>query len=122
MDNEQFWTGFAAGAATAVGVFLIFGVGFWIFRPWIRMKMSGGRGSLIQILGMRLRGNQPMLVVEAYTSLIHSGAKVSLMEVESQYVANRAQIATSSDLTEFVREHKQSELTSLDGRKGDKRG
>ena len=112
MVNEQFWTGFAIGAATVVGLLLVVGVGFWIVRPWIRMKMTGGRGSLLQILGMRLRGNPTMLIVEAYTSLIHSGDKVHLMEVESQFVANRANVSSSSDLMEVVREFKRRESTA----------
>jgi uncharacterized protein YqfA (UPF0365 family) len=116
MDNE-FWTGFAAGAATAVAMLVVIGIGFLIVRPWIRMKLSGGRGSLFQILCMQLRGNSPMLIVEAYTSLLHSGDEVRLMEVESQYVANRAKITTSGDLMEFVREHKRRESVNKDRRK-----
>jgi len=116
MDNE-FWTGFAAGAATVLGIVLVAGIGFLIIRPWLRMKLTGGRGSLLRILFMRLRGNPPMLIVDAYTALLHSGEEVRLMEVESQYVANRAKILTASDLMEFVREYKRREASSEAKRK-----
>jgi hypothetical protein len=117
MDSELFWTGYVIGAASVVGLLLVVGVGLWIVRPWIRMKMTGGSGSLLQILAMRLRGNPTMLIVEAYTSLIHSGDKVHLMEVESQFVANRAKVSSSSDLMEIVREFKRRESTAENRRK-----
>lgn len=107
--NEHFWTGFAVGAVVSVSLVALLGVGFCIIRPWIRLKMSGGRGSLLSIVGMRLRGTPPLMIVDAYTSLLHSGEKVRLAEVESQYVANRAQIMDTRDLLNLVRELKRSQ-------------
>lgn len=106
MINECFIVGFIAGVVATVLVFLVFGLGFAVIRPWIRLKMSGGRGSLLHIMAMRLRGTPPMMIVEAYTSLLHSGEEVRLMEVESTYVANRTKIMDARDLLELVRNPK----------------
>lgn len=106
MINESFIAGFIAGVVATILAFFIFGLGFAVIRPWIRLKMTGGRGSLLQIMAMRIRGTPPMMIVEAYTSLLHSGEDVRLMEVESTYVANRAKIMDARDLMEHVRNRK----------------
>ena len=107
MIDEQFLIGFAFGATTMILIMVLFSLGFLVLRPWIRMKLMGGHGSLIQILAMRFRGTPPMLIVNAYTTLLHCGLKVSLHEVESQYVANRALLIEARDLIEHMKEFKQ---------------
>ena len=92
MINESFLAGFIVGVVVTALAFFVFGLGFAVIRPWIRLKMTGGRGSLLQIVAMRLRGTPPMMIVDAYTSLLHSGEDVRLMEVESAYVAHRSEI------------------------------
>jgi hypothetical protein len=47
------------------------------------------------------------MIIEAYTSLLHSGEEVGLAEVESEYVANRTTIIDARDLMAHVRESKQ---------------
>ncbi len=102
MDVESFLAGFIAGVATVAVVLLPVGLVVWLARPWLRMYFSGGKGSFIQLLGTRLRGT-PLWVVDAYVSLLHSGEVVSLREVESCYIANRATILDARDLVERVR-------------------
>lgn len=106
MINESFIAGFISGVVATVLALFVFGLGFAVIRPWIRLKMTGGRGTLLQIIAMRLRGTPPMMIVEAYTSLLHAGEDVRLMEVESTYVANRTKIADVRDLMELVRNRK----------------
>lgn len=102
--GEGFMTGVAVGAsAVLVLLALVFG-GFLIIRPWLRMLTSGGRGSLLGIVGMRLRGTPVNLVIDAYTSLIHRGEKVSLRHVESVYIAQRANIMEARDLIDHMTE------------------
>ena len=106
MINESFITGFIAGMVATVLVLLVVGLGFLVIRPWIRLRMTGGKGSLLSIISMRLRGNPPMMIVEAYTSLLHSGEDVRLREVESVYVAKRTAITDARDLMNYVRDQK----------------
>ena len=110
--SDDFLTGFVVGIAATLMAMFVFGVGFAIVRPWIQLTLTGGRCSLMQIIGMRLRGTPMSLLVEAYTSLLHSGEKVKLMEVESIYLANRPKIASAQDLIACVREFKQEEAKS----------
>lgn len=109
MADEIFFYGFAFGIAATILVFMLVGGGLLIVRPWIRLKLTGGRGTLLQVLAMRFRGTQPMRIVNAYTALLHSGVNVSLREVESHYVANRSRLVKESDLIEHVRQYKQRE-------------
>ncbi len=102
MDVESFLAGFIAGVATVVVVLLPVGLAMWLGRPWLQMYFSGGKGSFFQLLGMRLR-RTPLWVVDAYVSLLHSGEVVSLGEVESCYIANRATTFDARDLVERVR-------------------
>lgn len=106
MINIRFLTGFAFGIVTAVMLVTFLGIVFALFRPWIRLKLLGGHGSLIHIVAMRLRGTPPMLIIDAYTALLQSGEDVRLHDVESQYVVHRATIMDVRDLIEKVRECK----------------
>ena len=107
--GDGFMTGVVVGASAMLVLFAIAFGGFLIVRPWLRMLTSGGRGSMLHILGMRLRGTPVDLVIDAYTSLIHRGEKVSLRHVESVYNAQRANIMETRDLidhlTEDLRRH-----------------
>ena len=107
MINGTIIAGFVAGVIATVLVFFVFGLGFAVIRPRVQLKLSGGRGSLLQIMAMRLRGAPTRMTIEAHTTLLHSGEKVRLTEVEATYLANRGQIIEARDLVEHVRERSQ---------------
>jgi uncharacterized protein YqfA (UPF0365 family) len=110
--NENLITICAVGL-TAVAILLVAaGVGT-VLRAWLRVKLSGGRESLIHILGMRLRGAPTAMIIDAYTSLLHSGEDVRLSEVESQYIANSNRIGDARGLLEHMREFKQQQRRDL---------
>jgi uncharacterized protein YqfA (UPF0365 family) len=98
-------------------VFLMIGLGLFavmlvlflaVARPWLRAKMTGGRVSVFDILGMQLRGSPPALLIEAYQTLLMQGVKVSIGQVERDYIANRERVATAGDLAQIVREGKRA--------------
>lgn len=76
-----------------------------IFPPWLRAFLSGAPVSTLQIIGMRLRGNPPRLIVDAHITLVHSQAATSIHEVESVYLGNKDSVRTSADLVKLVTEH-----------------
>jgi len=80
---------------------------FMLVHPWIRMITHGGKGSLFSVLFMRIRGNPVSLIIDAYVTLLQSGDKVSLRDVESHYVANQAKIMMASDLVASIRDDSQ---------------
>lgn len=104
MDAKSFIFGLVAGLVLAVVLYWISTV-FSIFRPWLQILMSGGKASIFQILGMRMRGSNVKLVTEAYIMLVQRGQKVSLSQVESQYIARKNVIMESHDLTQLVEQN-----------------
>jgi uncharacterized protein YqfA (UPF0365 family) len=100
---------FLAGVACGFALTFVLWVGFKLVSPWLRAITSGGRVTMLQIIGMRLRGNPPRLLVDAYLSLLHSGEKARMSEVESQYIAHRGQVGSAMDLVNIVRASKRSE-------------
>jgi len=54
------------------------------------------------IVGMRLRGTPPELIVDAYVSLVKRGETVDWSIVEATYLAHRRANMTSSELAGLV--------------------
>ena len=94
---------FIAGCAAGIVGILVIALAFAIIRPWVRMKTRGGKGSLPYVLYMRLRGNPVLLIIDAYTGLMHSGVITTLREVEAHYVANQSRVMTAEDLIASIR-------------------
>jgi hypothetical protein len=92
---------FALGYVACMLTLAPLAIAWWIAGPWLRVFLSGGRASLIGIIGMRLRGSPVRLVLDAYLALVQQGKQVTLAEVESAYIANRARIFTPADLLGF---------------------
>lgn len=104
MDEKSFFIGVFAGLILAIFLYWLFSF-FNIFRPWLQIFLSGGRTSVFQIVGMRLRGSDVKLVTEAYIMLVQRGKKISLSEVESQYIARKQTIMSSQDLMQLVEQN-----------------
>src|SRR5262245_7627910 len=78
-----------------------------LFLPWMRAFLSGAPVMVIQLLGMRLRGVPPRLIVDALVMLVHRGyphepARSRL--AESVYLAHRVRIQTPDQLANMVEE------------------
>lgn len=84
-----------------VGSLAVFLLGF---RVWLRAFLNGGRVSVIDILGMRLRGNPPGLLVDALLVLQHRGVEASLPDVESTYLAHTGMPLSPIELAELVQQ------------------
>ena len=101
MDN-------AVGAilAALLGLFiLLFAIVFFFmaFRPWLRALLYGTPVSVFQIMQMRLRGNPPMLLVQAYIKLRRAGMPVTIRDVEAAYVDAKTRISTTEQLVELMK-------------------
>ena len=99
MDPFSFLIGFVAG----IVVMVIFLTVMLLFRPWLHAFCSGAPIPMPVIIGMRLRGNPPKLIIDAYITMIHSGETIKIMEVESTYIAHKNQITDSNSLVQLVR-------------------
>ncbi|MFM7070855.1 MAG: flotillin-like FloA family protein [Planctomycetota bacterium] len=72
----------------------------WVIKPWLRAFMHGVPVSLFHILGMRLRGNPPTILIDAYIKLHRAGDEVTLAELEHTYIDSRSRILSDLDLVE----------------------
>jgi len=99
--------------ALLIAVILALGLAFFcalslllLGRHWLRAFLFGVPVSLLEILGARLRGNPPALLVDAYIALKHGGADVTFRDVENAYFDARTRIVTSNELVDVVNQRK----------------
>ena len=76
------------------------------FRPWLRAKSSGVEVSLPNIMIMKIRGNPPLLLIDALIALKLESICVTIAEVEIEYMKNKNRIATSDDLVWLIKDQK----------------
>jgi hypothetical protein len=104
MDDFRagFIGGFACGLALVVipGFFLTF---VFAGTPWLKCFLTGSRISLLQILGMVLRGTPVRLIADAQIALVHSGISMSPRFLETAYLTHPGRIHTAADLVNLVR-------------------
>lgn len=91
---------------TVTVIMLAMAVAFFsLFYPWLRAFLSGAPISVIQLLGMRLRGVPPGLVVDALVTVVHRGhghdPRRSVI-AESIYLAQRGIIHSPEQLADLI--------------------
>ena len=74
-----------------------------LVRPWLRAILHGTPVTLLQIVGMRLRGNPPSLLIDACVSLNRGGVSATIANVENVYIDHKNRVLTSEDLVEWVK-------------------
>jgi len=72
-------------------------------RPWLRAFLHGTPVSVVQIVAMRLRGNPPLILIDAYIALKRARISTTIGEVENAYINWHNRIATSDDLVDIVK-------------------
>ena len=69
-------------------IILIFvGIFFYFLRVWVRAAMSGASVTLWNLLGMKLRGIAPTLIVDARIRSVKAGLGISTDMLEAHYLA-----------------------------------
>ncbi len=93
------------GLPIFVLLFLVVAIIFFTaLRPWIRGLTGGAYVPLLNILGMRLRGCPPGLIIDTLVTLHHRGLGATIEEVESTYLAHRDERLETAQLADFVEE------------------
>ncbi|MDP6718159.1 MAG: flotillin-like FloA family protein [Pirellulaceae bacterium] len=95
---------FIAGTMFVVFALILFAVIVLLVRPWLRAALNAAPVPLIPIVAMRLRGNPPTLLIDAYIALKHAGMSTTIGDVENVYIDNRNRVSTSDDLVELVKQ------------------
>lgn len=67
------------GVIVGVGIILLLYFIMLILKPWCHAYFSGAPVSLLCIVGMRLRGNPPMLLIEAFINLRKTPVETSIL-------------------------------------------
>lgn len=70
-----------------VGVLIIVWAFLFFIRVWIRAWMSSARVSLFNLLGMKLRGVPPNLIVDARIRAVKAGLPLTTDNMEAHYLA-----------------------------------
>jgi uncharacterized protein YqfA (UPF0365 family) len=89
-------------------VFMVFA---FLAAPWMRAFMSGVPISIIQLIGMRLRGVPPNLIVDSLVTLVHRGHPFDrrlCSQAESLYLAQRSLIQSPEHLADLLEKRLQA--------------
>ena len=93
--------------ALLMAVFLCF------FRIWTKALASKCHVPFVHLIGMKLRGSPPSLLVDVLVALHASGIEVGMAEIEAVYIVNRASLRRGCDkwreaeeLVQLVKEHR----------------
>jgi uncharacterized protein YqfA (UPF0365 family) len=101
VDTNSFLQGLAVGA----GGMLLATLWVVVNRAWRHAFFSGAAVPLAVILGMRLRGTPPALIIDAYVALKKRGREASLDVVEATYLADAGRSLDPDDLANLVDQH-----------------
>jgi uncharacterized protein YqfA (UPF0365 family) len=71
----------------AIGVLIVIGIFFYFIKVWVRAWMSGARVKLLNLLGMKLRGVPPTLIVDGRIRAVKAGLDVDSDPLEAHYLA-----------------------------------
>jgi uncharacterized protein YqfA (UPF0365 family) len=103
MDLMQSFVLFIAFAFFAVFALIVTAVVVLLGRPWLRAFMHGTPVPFVHIVAMRLRGNPPSLLIDAYISLRRAGIAITIGELENTYIDAKNRIVTTADLVELIK-------------------
>jgi uncharacterized protein YqfA (UPF0365 family) len=75
-------------------------------RTWVRAMSAGAPVALPRLLGIRLRGNPPAIIVDAYILLQQQHVKTSLEDVEQACAQNRVRASDAAQLAQIVKDRR----------------
>ena len=104
---------FISGIFTGIGISIVLCVLYFVVKdflvlPWLRSHFAGAPVPMVQIIGMRLRGSPPKLLVSVYIAMIQAGEKTSIADAESVYLAQGNKEIDAATLIQMVREHERN--------------
>ncbi len=74
-------------AVLGIAVLIILFIFLYFLKVWIRAWMSDARVDLFNLLGMKLRGVPPTLIVDARIRLVKAGLDLNTDDIEAHYLA-----------------------------------
>ena len=98
-------TAFVLGVVSTLAILL---VGWAVLRltgPWVNARMNKLPLSLLELIGMRLRGSDAGLIVTTAVALNRLGESVAISELEVAYLSLPDTQRSLTDLMRGVRPH-----------------
>jgi hypothetical protein len=90
-------------AGAALLVFLAFLLAYFsVIRTWIKALLSGVPVSITDVIGMRLRGSPPAMIVDALIALKFQNVPATAADVEAAYLAHPGAVSGAAELVELV--------------------
>ena len=74
-------------AVVVVLILVFLGIFFYFFKVWIRALAAGSRVSIFNLVGMKLRGIPPVVIVDAKIMATKAGLEVSTNDLEAHFLA-----------------------------------
>ncbi|MCC6695208.1 MAG: flotillin-like FloA family protein [Candidatus Hydrogenedentes bacterium] len=106
-EPSMFWPGFVFGVLSMLSVqFLLYAA-----HPWIKAYLSGAHVQLLQIVAMRLRGNPPIRIIDAYVQMTKRGHRISIDVVEATFIAHQENATSVDALVRILEEQLAQQLT-----------
>jgi len=68
-------------------VLIFLGIFFYFLKVWIRALAAGARVSIFNLVGMKLRGIKPVVIVDARIMATKAGLQVATNDLEAHYLA-----------------------------------
>jgi uncharacterized protein YqfA (UPF0365 family) len=93
---------FLLGLVIGIGGTLVLVVWMVVNRSWRHAVFAGAPLPWPAILGMRLRGTPPALIVDSYVALVKRGKSPDLGMVEATYLAHPGRRLEVNDLVALV--------------------
>ncbi len=114
------WTMILVVPLVILGLILI-GLFFYFLKVWVRAAMSGARVALWNLLGMKLRGIPPTLIVDARIRAVKAGLDVDTDSLEAHFLAggnviNVVQALIAADKAAIPLNFKRAAAIDLAGR------
>ena len=70
-----------------IAALTVLGIFFYFLRVWVRALAAGAHVTLFNLVGMKLRGIRPVLIVDAKIMATKAGLTVSTNDLEAHYLA-----------------------------------
>ena len=120
MDMRSYVGGIFGGIGMSIWLYSVYFFRNDVFpEPWLAARFAGAPVSIMQIMGMRFRGNPGRLLIDAYIVLMQAGEKTTIAEVESVYTANKNKVMNIDILVQLVREHERKKEYNWPQRDGE---
>ena len=109
------------GAVIAIIALILIFTFIYFIKVWLRALVSGAHVAMIQLIGMKLRGVPPKLVIEARIATLKAGIDIDTDSIEAHYLAggnviNVIEALINADKASIKLDFKQAAAIDLAGR------